>query len=96
MPRPSTTDERSQMVLARLVEDHERKLQSLKYECECLIRKLERTMQECDTALAGKPFSINSLGVIQGNGLDIDRHCAELQLLSNAIGNLRFVVGNDQ
>ena len=92
----SNTTTRSQLALANLIQQHEQKLQSLHYDCECLIRKLERTMKECEDALAGKPYSINSLGVIQGNGLDIDRRCAEIQILSDAIGNMRFVIGKDE
>ena len=95
MPNTSTVAERSYMALSRIVDQHEQKLRSLKYDCECLIRKLERTMKECEDALAGKPHSINSLGVIQGNGLDIDRQCAEIRILSDAIGNMRYVIGND-
>ena len=92
----SNTTTRSQLALANLGRQHDQKLQSLHYDCECLIRKLERTMKECEDALAGKPYSINSLGVIQGNGLDIDRRCAEIQILSDAIGNMRFVIGKDE
>ncbi|MBI1900951.1 MAG: hypothetical protein HYS13_07555 [Planctomycetia bacterium] len=79
-------DFENNLMVRKAESDFRDKAESLKKDCEYLIRKLTHTIQNCDLALEGKPWAISSLGEVQGAGLDIDRACAELRLLSDMIG----------
>ena len=49
----------------------------MRHRAQSLIDDLERLIQQVDNAEAGQAHCINPLGVLQGNGDDLDRMCAE-------------------
>jgi|DEB0MinimDraft_6_1074348.scaffolds.fasta_scaffold07900_11 hypothetical protein len=49
----------------------------MRHRAQSLIDDLERLIQQVDNAEAGLAHCINPLGILQGNGDDLDRMCGE-------------------
>ena len=59
---------------------YQRIAKSLKERCQRAIDELTFTMQQCDEMQKGEACLVNSCGVLQGLGLQIDMDCATVRM----------------
>jgi len=69
--------------IIRIRSEFSRKAEQFRDAANRTAEDLQRAAGQADKALANERFSINSLGVLQGRGPDLDRMAGELQLLSD-------------
>ena len=80
---------------AIFLRDTQRRLRNktslLRTRCENLVRDLQKTIDNCDSALAGESASINSLGEVQTAEAVIDRLCCEIGLIAEQLTQAKWL-----
>lgn len=71
----------NQIIRAR--SEYGRKAEQVRNAADRIATDMARVSREANAALLNSHYSINSLGVLQGQGPDMDRLCGELQILSD-------------
>lgn len=69
--------------IVRIRFEYGRKAKQLEQAAERMAEDLARTAREAGKARQNARYSINSLGVLQGQGPNLDRLCGELEILSD-------------
>lgn len=77
--------------LQQAVWRYEETLKDLRGGAESLIRRLQDAIEQCDLALRGEAFAINSCGLVQGLGTEIDRGCAALAIRGEQLRTLLYL-----
>jgi uncharacterized protein (DUF1810 family) len=73
----------------------EQALKSLRKRAEYLHDRMARLMGECDKALAGESYAINSLGEVGSAGLDIDLACGRVRHVEETVNLLKWLTAAD-
>ena len=79
-------------LLAYAQRQHDQLLADIKRHAERVQKDMERTIKQVELAQGGEPFSINSLGEIQGSGDDLNRACALLRQKSDEIAMWQYAI----